>query len=474
VVPGRGKPRAGGAKESRVTQLERRPALVRPLRVAARWVLPVAGEPIARGAVLVGGDGRIAAVGPEAAVPRPARCNELSLGAAALLPGLVNAHTHLELTALRGLVRDRPFPDWIRTVRAIKDGVDPGIYRASARWAVLESFAAGITTNGDTGTTLQAAIAMAELGARGVAYHEVFGPDPKRCAESMAGLETALERLEPFRSERVTVGVSPHAPYTVSDPLLDAVTAVAARRRLRTATHAAESVEERLMVEEGRGPFAEDLRSRGIAVEPKGTTTFGWLERAGFLALRPLLIHCVTAGPEDLERARRAGASVAHCPWSNAMLGHGRADLAAMRRLGLAVGLGTDSVAAGGGHDLFAVVRQAALGPEVGRGLTPREMLRLLTLGGAEALGIDGVGTLTVGAWGDLAAVRLDVPASVGVDPEEAVVWSATTSDVVLAAVAGRVVYRKGRWPGVRIGAERAAFRAAAEAAAAVSRTVPR
>jgi len=472
VVPGPGKPRAGGAKDGGGPRHGRRGAPMRPLRVAARWVLPVSGEPIADGAVLVGPDGRIAAIGPARSVPRPARADEVSLGEAALLPGLVNAHTHLELTALRGLVRDLPFADWIRTVRAIKYGLDPRIYRASARWAVLESFAAGITTSGDTGTTLQAASALAELGARGIAYHEVFGPDPKQCAESVAGLEAALARLEPLASERVAVGVSPHAPYTVSDDLLGSVTALTARRRLKAATHAAESVEERLLVEEGRGPFADDLRARGIAVEPKGTTTLGWLERAGFLALRPLLIHCVTAVPADLARAWRAGATVVHCPWSNAMLGHGRADFAAMRRLKLAVGLGTDSVAAGGGHDLFTVVRQAALGLEVGRGLAPREMLRLLTLGGAEALGLDGVGTLTAGAWGDLTAVRLDAPASLAADPEEAVAWSATASDVVLTAVAGRVVYRAGRWPGVRIGAERAAFRAAAEAAATVSRSV--
>jgi 5-methylthioadenosine/S-adenosylhomocysteine deaminase len=435
-------------------------------------VRPDAGEPLARGAVLVGADGTIAAVGPDAAVPRPARREDVPLGAAALLPGFVNAHTHLELTALRGLVRDLPFADWIRTVRAIKYALDPGVYRASARWGVLESFAAGITTSGDTGTTLQAAAALAELGARGVAYHEVFGPDPKQCAESLAGLEAALQELEPFASERVTVGVSPHAPYTVSDELLRAVAALAARRRLKTATHTAEPVEERALVEEGRGPFADDLRSRGIAIEPKGTTTIGWLERAGFLALRPLLIHCVTATPDDLARAQRAGATVAHCPWSNAMLGHGRADFAAMRRLGLAVGLGTDSVAAGGGHDLFVVARQAALGLDVGRGLKAREMLRLLTADGAAALGLEDVGTLAAGAWGDLTAVRLDAPASLAADPEEAVAWCATPSDVVFTAVAGRVVYRRGRWPLVRIGAERAAYRAAAAAAAVVSRTV--
>ncbi len=436
-------------------------------------MLPVSGEPIARGAVLVGPDGRIAAVGRDAEVPRPARREDVALPNAALLPGLVNAHSHLELTALRGLVRDLPFFDWIRTVRAIKYGMDPAIFRASARWGVLESLAAGITTSGDTGTTLQAAAALADLGARGVAYHEVFGPDPSQCESAVAGLEGALGKLEAYRLERVEIGVSPHAPYTVSDELLRAVTALAARRGLRAATHAAEAVDERLLMEEGCGAFADDLRSRGIAVAPRGTT-IEWLERGGFLALRPLLIHCVTAGIGDLERAQRHGASIAHCPWSNAALGHGRANLAAMRRLGLAVGLGTDSVTAGGTHDLFAVARQAALGLDVGRGLSPRDLLRLLTAGGAAALGLEGVGTLEEGAWGDLAAVRLDGPGALAADPEEAVAWCATASEIVLTAVAGRVLYRSGRWPLVDAAKERTAFRAAAEAARAVSRAVPR
>ncbi|HVM43466.1 MAG TPA: amidohydrolase family protein [Gemmatimonadales bacterium] len=439
------------------------------LRVSARWVLPVAGEPIAHGAVLVGAGGRIERVGPDAAVPRPEAAVTVDLGDAALLPGLVNAHSHLELTALRGLVRDRPFVDWLRTIRAIKDGLDAAAFRAAARWGVLEAFGAGITTLGDCGTTLQAGPAMAELGARGVAFHEVIGPDPARCAETLEAAERALEALAPCASERVAVGVSPHAPYTVSDPLLRAVAALASARGLRAAMHVSESREERAFVAEGRGPFADNLRSRGIAVAPRGRTTVAWLEEAGFLAGGPLLIHCVTAGADDFERAARHGATVAHCPWSNAVLGHGRADWGAMRRAGLKVGLGTDSVAAGGRLDLFAEARLAVLGLEAAP--APREMLRLVTADGAAALRLEGVGTLVPGAWGDLAAVGLGTPAMAeAADPETAVAWGATAADVTFAAVAGRTVFERGRWPGVALEREREGFARASAAAAAVSR----
>jgi cytosine/adenosine deaminase-related metal-dependent hydrolase len=444
---------------------------VTPLRVNAGWVIPIGGDAIPGGAVLIGSGGRIEAVGPDNEVPRPAGAEQIELGDAALLPGLVNVHSHLELTALRGLVRDLPFVDWLLTIKAIKDGLDAAAFRASARWGVLESFAAGITTSGDTGSTLQAAVALAELGGRGVAYHEVVGVDPAGCAESLAGLERALAALEPYRSERVAIGVSPHAPYTVSEELVRAVAALAERRGLKTAMHVAESREERELVEEGRGPFADHLRSRGIEVSSRGCSTVEWLERVGLLGCRPLLIHCVTAGQGDFECVRRHRATVAHCPWSNATLGHGRADFAAMRRAGLVVGLGTDSVAAGGRLDLFAEARFAALG----QALSPRDMLRLVTADGAAALGVSGIGTLAPGAWGDLAAVGLSAPALAAAGgPEEAVAGSATASDVVLAAVAGRVVYQRGRWPGVHLDAEREAYLSAAAAAAGVSRAARR
>ena len=441
------------------------------LRVSARWVLPVSGTPIPDGAVLVGDGGRIAAVGPDATVPRPSDARVVELGDTALLPGLVNAHCHLELTALRGQVRGCPFPGWLQAVRTIKDGLDPAAFRASARWGILEGLAAGITTYGDTGSSLQPAAALAELGGRGVAYHEVFGPDPAACPEALASLERALAELEPCRSDRVAVGVSPHAPYTVSDPLVRAVAALASGRGLKTAMHVAESREERALVEEGRGPFADYLRSRGIVVAPRGRSTVEWLEATGLLACRPLLIHCVTAGLRDFETAHRHGATVAHCPWSNAVLGHGRADFSAMRRAGVVVGLGTDSVVAGGRLDLFAEARLAELGLE--GGLSARELLRLVTADGAAALGLPRLGTLEPGAWGDLAAVGLVAPAfAAAADPEAAVAWGATASDVVFAAVAGRVVFDRGQWPGVEIEDERAAYARATAAATAVSREV--
>jgi 5-methylthioadenosine/S-adenosylhomocysteine deaminase len=427
--------------------------------------MPITGAPIAGGAVLVGDDGRIRSVGRDADVPKPSGVPSLDLGDAAILPGLVNTHAHLELTALRALVRDLPFQRWIATIRAIKEKLSPDDFRASARWGVLESFAAGITTTGDTGSAGAAAAALSDLGARGVAYQEVFGPDPDRCDESMADLQRALERLDPLASEQLEIGISPHAPYTVSAPLLSRVVRLARGQSRKLAMHLAESREESLFLERAEGPFADALRARGIAVAAQGVSSVAWGDRHGLLEGRPLLIHCVTCGEDDIALIATRRASVAHCPGSNAALGHGRADLAAMRRHRVSLGVGTDSVAAGGSLDLFREARLAA----AGHGLSPREVLSLMTTGAAAALGLDGLGLLAAGAWGDLSAVRLSGPAMAGVaDPEEAVASCATASDVTFTAVAGRVVYEDGCWPGVNLELERGALELAAAAARAV------
>jgi 5-methylthioadenosine/S-adenosylhomocysteine deaminase len=436
------------------------------LRVGARWLVPVASPPVEGGAVLIGADGRVVAAGRSAEVPTPSGALALDFGEAALLPGLVNTHAHLELTALRGLVRDLRFPDWVARVRRLKDALAGADFQAAARWGVLEGFAAGITATGDTGSTGAPAAALAAFGARGVAFQEVFGPDPAQAEESLRGLESAVETLLPLASERVRVGVSPHAPYTVSDELLRAVVALAHRRGWPVAMHVAESPEEDQFVRHGAGPFADAHRKRGLPVEARACSPLAWVRRAGLLDLRPLLIHCVTADGDDAVAIARAAATVAHCPWSNAALRNGRADLALFRRLGITVGAGTDSVAAGGGLDLFREIRLAALGCR----MTPREMLRLATADAAAALGLEGAGVLARGAWGDVCVVGLGRSAlAAAADPEEAVALGAGPADIVFTAVAGRPVWHEGGWPGVDAAAERAALETAASRARAAA-----
>jgi 5-methylthioadenosine/S-adenosylhomocysteine deaminase len=405
-------------------------------RLAARWVLPMAGPPIECGAVLLGPDGRVRAVGPDAAVPRPADVPGEDFADGILLPGLINTHTHLELTGLDLGPPDADFGAWIARVRAIKETRSAEEFLAAARLGLADCYAAGVTTVADTGDSGSVIRAMAEAGASGIAYQEVFGPHPAQMAESLAGLRARAEAVGPYAGGRVRLGLSPHAPYTVSGPLYAAVAEWAARDRLPMAVHLAESRAESELLEHGSGRFAEAWRRREIPIPGgPGRSPVEWLDQHGVLAERTLCIHVVQAGAADLERLARRGCAVAHCPLSNAAHGHGAAPLAGFLSYGLRVGVGTDSVLSVSRLDLLAEARAArALA-----GLDAESALALCTLGGAAALGLDGeTGSLQVGKWGDCVVLR---PSSAGGSPAERALASGR-DDVIATFMGGRDVYR--------------------------------
>ncbi len=395
------------------------------LRIRAGSVHPVTAPPIEDGAVLVGDRGRIAAVGRHAAVPAPEGAERLEFPDAVLVPGLVNCHTHLELTHLGGRNPEPEFAGWIRTVRALKDATTPEAFLGAAEQGVRDAWAAGVTCVADTGSTGAPLEALARLGGRGIYYHEVFGPDPAQARTSLTDLARAVDRLGGFTSPERRVGVSPHAPYTVSERLYRGVDDLAKTAGLPVAMHLAESVAETQFVREGRGPFADALRARGIAVARLGRSPVQYLAQLGVLATGSCLcIHCVQVDEQDVAVLAREGVSIAHCPRSNRAHGHGTAPLAAFRRAGLRVGLGTDSVVSVG--DAMLASEAAAAG------LDGEDALRMLTIEGARALGLDGeVGSLEVGKEADLAVFAEPLTAGPPDRPT-----------ALLTVVAGRIVHR--------------------------------
>jgi 5-methylthioadenosine/S-adenosylhomocysteine deaminase len=406
-------------------------------------VLPIDGPAIERGAVLLADDGRIRAVGPAAAVPTPAGVPAEDLGDVALLPGLINAHTHLELTGLGGRPPDPEFAAWIRRLRETKAARTFDAFLDAARRGVADCWAAGVTTVADTGDSGAVAQALAEAGGSGIVYHEVFGPHPDQRDTSLLELQRQVGRLRRFAGERVRIGVSPHAPYTVSGPLYSATAAWARAEGLPLAVHVAESVAESQLLAAGEGAFAEAWRARGIPMPPPGSRSpIEWLDAHGVLTDRTLCIHVVQATPGDIERLARTGAAIAHCPLSNRAHGHGAAPLSAFLAAGLCIGLGTDSVVSVGTLDLLAEARAARA---LAR-LDPARALSLCTLESARALGLEAeIGSLTPGKWGDVVAIRLeaDVPAIVlGV---ESAVLASRPEAVRATFVGGRDVYRSSR-----------------------------
>ncbi len=415
----------------------------------ADWVLPVTRAPFRRGGIVVEG-GRILAVGGESELRArfsdvPAR----DFGEAALLPGLVNAHAHLEVTVLRGLLEDLPFLRWLTTLARLRKGLSAQELRESARAGVIEALRSGQTTIADVGATGAGFEALCESGARGIFFQEVFGLRPEDAEESLRELARRVEELRayPGATAQVRVGVSPHAPYTVSAPLFRRTAEYAQEHRLPLCIHIAESQAEVEFVKQGRGDFAHLYAQRGLLWRAPGVSPVRYLHDLGVLAARPLLVHCVYVDEEDVALIAQSRASIAHCPKSNAKLGHGIAPLPQWLRAGLAVGLGTDSVASNNTCDLWEEARFGLL-LQRARAASPtlvsaEKMLELMTLGGARALSLEAhIGSLDPGKEADFIAISLSGAHVQPVDdPVAALLFSARSSDVCFVAVGGRVLF---------------------------------
>jgi 5-methylthioadenosine/S-adenosylhomocysteine deaminase len=418
------------------------------MRYHARWVLPITQPPIENGTV-VESDGVITYVGSRSAAPPG---DDYDLGDAILMPGLVNTHTHLELTAMRGFLENCQFAEWIDKLRQSRNEIlDDEMLLDSARLGIVEGLEAGITTYADTCSSGIVMRAMRELGVRGIMYQEVFGPDPSQADVAMRELEGRIDRFQLEQTDLVSLGVSPHAPYTVSDRLYQAASKFADSRRLPMAMHIAESEPEYDIVANARGDFADRWKRRGIAVARRARSPIELLEQHGALDRGPLLIHCVRVDDADIAIMARRRCAVAHCPASNAKFGHGIAPLLSFVAAGIRVGIGSDSVASNNRMDILDEARLAVL---IHRAATRRhdafgahQALELATIGGARALGIESrVGSLESGKDADLAAFKTDIARTTPLgDPYSAAIFALPGRSAELVTVRGRVLVDRGR-----------------------------
>ena len=408
---------------------------------SARWVVPVSAAPIENGAVAVEGQ-RIAGVGPASEIVERFPDSKVEqLGEAIILPGLVNTHTHLELTAMRGYLEkeETDFFAWLRKLtRARLELMSMDDIRVSATWGACEAVRAGVTCVADASdSATMSMMALRDVGLRGVVYQESFGPDARLAQENFEKLKTKIADLRTIETDLVRVGVSPHAPYTVCGPQLELIADFARAEGLPLMMHAAESDAEDQFIRDGCGAFAEGLARREIEWKAPGVSTIQYLKQIGLLDVQPLLAHCIRVDDRDIEILRDSGSHVAHCPKSNAKLGHGRAPFAKFLSAGLAVGLGSDSVASNNTCDILEEARFATLMARTGGAhVTASEVLRAATFGGA----------LNEGASADLAVVSLAAVHQLpSYDPITTLIFASSGRDVILTVIAGREVYRNGR-----------------------------
>ena len=415
---------------------------------AADHVLPVGAEPIRGGAVAVA-DGVIVAVGPRDRVlaDHPGATVE-DLGAAALMPALVNAHTHLEYAAYGGFGDGLPFADWLADHIARRPRQAPGDVEAQAALGALLCLQSGVGTIGDASYAGASLAAATEAGLRGTVHLEGFGgpdADPAAVAAALAG---RLDALAPAATGLVRLGVSPHSPYTAAPAVFAALVALARERGMTAMAHVAESAAELEAVADGTGPIADALAAL-TRIEATGRHPVDLLDAAGLLGPGLVLVHAVQLDAEQARRVGAAGAPVVHCPRSNALLGCGIAPVRALADAGAVLAIGTDSPASAGDFDLWAELRAAVQLARAREGradaLTAAEALRMATLGGARALGLEGaVGALAPGLRADLVAVDLaDAAFDPVEDPAVAVLMAGSPERVLLTIVDGVLRYRR-------------------------------
>ena len=386
-----------------------------PAIFAARWVLPIAQPPIPDGWVAVE-DGVITEVG-SGRPPSPA--TEVD---GAILPGLVNAHTHLELSWMRDQVAPAPtMPQWVESLMALRRtvGHEPP---APILEGIREARAAGTALVGDITNTLAAYEGLSQSGMSAAIFRELLGFNVIDPTAVLAAARAQVDALPD--NGRLRASIVPHAPYSVSPALLRAIADASGTDRI--SIHLAESAEEVEFLRDGRGAWRELLTRLGTwsdAWQTPAASPVDYIAAHGLLNERLLAVHCVQLNDDEIRKLAAAGATVVTCPRSNRWTGAGLPPVARFYASGVRVAVGTDSLSSVEDLNVFAELR---LMRELAPSVPARELLASATMHGADALGFGGeLGTIEPGKRAELTGVR--VPPSVA-DVEEYLLTGITPS----------------------------------------------
>jgi cytosine/adenosine deaminase-related metal-dependent hydrolase len=403
----------------------------KPVIYRARYLMPILAPPIEDGVLLVE-NGLIRVVGSLREVTKAHRgVAVVDCGDAVLLPPMVNAHTHLELSsfaawaAAAGLP-DAPqdFVDWILWLLRVRKSVSAEQLCDSLACGLKASLLAGTGAVGDILSTLGAAPIYRQSPLRGRVFAEVLGHDLTAITKRLAAIDDLVQAPP---SEDLSWGLSPHAPYTLSSAAADLVFAFAAGKSLQSSSHLAESAEETAFLHNSSGAIAEKLYAvakwHPALDQAPGCSPVRAFNRQGRLKTGDLVVHGVRVNPADIDLLKGAGCSVALCPRSNAALEVGKAPVAAYLKAGVPLALGTDSLASCASLSLWdelAFARSWFSGAA-----SPREWLKIATYGGAQALGLQArMGQLSPNSEASFQLITLPALPALG-ELEEALCCSA-------------------------------------------------
>ncbi len=400
------------------------------IRYHAAWILPISGSPVRDGWIAVE-RGRIVATGAAGRRVLSDGAREVDLGSVAVMPGLVNAHTHLELSYLRDEVPPASqFVTWVRGVMAARgqrpDPDSPEILDAVNR-AIRESVACGTVIVGDISNTLVTFGPLTRSPLAAVVFYELIRFNTKDAVGVVEQACQAIAALPP--SDRVHASLAAHAPYSVAPLVLRAIRQAVDRDPFAPCSiHLSEGTEEVEFIRSGGGPWRallEELGAWDPAWVPPGGTPVQFLDESGFLDARVLAVHGVQMTTADLDRLVARGATLVTCPRSNGHTGAGAPPIEDFYNYGVNVAVGTDSLASAPDLNVFAeLATMRALAPTVSAGA----LLDSATRQGARALGFDAdYGTIEPGKSSRLLAI--DIPAGT-VDVEEYLVGGVEPDEI--------------------------------------------
>jgi len=381
----------------------------RPLLILAKSILTMdRPTPLEDGFVLVSGH-RILQVGKRADIRRSLSARLLDLKDTLLLPGLINAHCHLDFTSYKGRVPYRGrFMDWLKGMGMRTKGTAPADFRRSVANGIRESLAHGTTTLCDSATSWESWPLLRRSGLRAFVFPELLdiGQDPAAYWKLFqARLREAVRQFPP--TETFRWGLGPHTPFTLSREVLKAAArSLDSGRDLPTSLHVGESRDEGRFFAKGAGPIAEVLKRLSPDRKyPVGTTPVRYLNSLGWLPKLDLGVHLNVLDEKDVRLLAKNRVTVVHCPGSHKFFKHPSFPYRRLRRAGVDVCLGTDSLASNSSLSLFREMRLfAAAHPQV----PAREVVAMATVKPAKALGLGSVlGRIRPGSWADLIGIPL-------------------------------------------------------------------
>ncbi|NTU89511.1 MAG: amidohydrolase family protein [Actinobacteria bacterium] len=423
--------------------------------LTARYVLPISEPFIENGAILVRDD-KIVEVGhaTDLKVRHPEEPVK-DFGLAALMPGFIDVHTHLEYSAMRGLVHDAPYAAWKMAVAQKEPFFTSQDWDDSALLGGLEAVASGITTIADITSSGASGHAAQAIGLRGVIYREVGTMDRHMVDEAMRKAEQDIEAWRAtVDSDRLSIGIAPNSLYTCNPTILDRI-AEYAMDGTSVALHLAGSMEEYQFIKYGSSPFSvhnvELGAGYGIDMPPwlpTGESPVRYILNRHLLDVPNVLaIHCVHVNDADIEKLAERDVAIAYCPRCNAKLSMGVAPVSKFLTAGIRVGLGTDSPAASDSMDMIDEMRiglllQRAVGDKRNF-LDTDQMVYMATLGGARCLRIeDKVGSLEPGKLADIIAIDLSASHQAPTHyPNSAIGHTANQDNILMTMVSGKILF---------------------------------